>query len=180
MATGTARASRDEHVAADLAQVHLQAEGEEEDGRREVAQAQELLLDLVAHLAAGQQDPGEQRPDRLREPGGLPDRGPAQRQGQPRQQDLLAIEAGDDAVDGVVRPAAHQQERQHEEQGQARGDGDLAAAHRVAAGERRGDPQEHGDRQVLEHEHAQHEVGLVVAQALHVEQGPGHDAAART
>ena len=46
-------------------------------------------------------------------------------------------------------------------------------------GQGRGDAQEEGDGEVLEHQDAQHEVGLVVGQPAQVEERAGDDAAAR-
>ena len=70
-ATGTATASQSAASPA-CAEVDLQAEGEEEDRGGEVAQAEELLLDLVADLRPRQQDAGQQRADGLRQPAASP------------------------------------------------------------------------------------------------------------
>ena len=106
-----------------LAQVDLEAEGEEEDRGGEVAQAR----GAAARSGRGSREPdsrtpGQQGPDRLREPGGLAQGAAADaRRASAAQQELLAVEPGRDAVDRVVRPAAHQQERHDEGEREAGG-----------------------------------------------------------
>ena len=56
---------------------------------------------------------------------------------------------------------------------------DLRPAHRLAGRQRGRHPQEDRDGQVLEDQHPEDEVGLVVAQAAQVEERPRDDAAAR-
>ena len=75
--------------------------------------------------------------------------------------------------------SAGHEERGHEAQGQKRGEGDLGRADGLPAGQGRGHAQEQGDGQVLEDQHPEHQVGLVVREPAQVEQGARDDAAAR-
>ena len=65
--------------AAGAADIDREAEDEEEQRGEEVAEAEEALLDLLAHRGLGEHDARHQRADRLREPELLRDRGHARR-----------------------------------------------------------------------------------------------------
>ena len=159
---------------ADRADVDREPEDEEEQRREDVAEAEEALLQVLAHGRPRQDDAGHQRADRLGEPELLGDRGHADEERECAEQEELARQPLEHQVERPAQPL-RRGERQRDEaerladERQRRGERAAAAAREA---------EHEGDREVLGHEDREHEVGLVVGEAPEVDQ-PLHGDRAR-
>ena len=124
--------------------------------------------------------PASSAPTASESPAASPERAPPMRDRQGAEQELLAVEPR-----ARSRSIAWWAQRPTSRNATTNASAMAAvaaissAAHRLAGRQRRRDAQEERDRQVLEDQDAQHEVGLVVGQAAQVEERPRDDAAAR-
>ena len=173
-ATATA-ADEDPPDAADLGDVDREAEDEEEKRGEDVAEAEEAFLDLAAHRRLREDDAGHQCTDRLREPDLLRERGRSEQEGEHGEQEELARQPVQDAVDHAAEPLRHG-ERDRDEGDRLADERERLAAGAAAA---RREAEHEADGEILRDEDGEDEVGLVVCEAAEVDQSFDGDRARR-
>ena len=156
---------------------HGGPEGEEEDGRGQVAHRQEPFLDGLAVRRAGQDQSHQERPDRLGHVEDFPRAGDSQDEGEHQEQEQLLGEIRQ----GPIQQAASRMARGDDPGDEQQREGGPGQQARRLDGAGQEDPGEgcqiDGQEHVLDRDDSQDQLGLGVRGATQVDEDAGHDGA---
>ena len=158
-----------------LAEVDGEREGEEEERGEDVAEREEPLLDLLPHPALGEDHAGHQRADRLGQLEPVREGAHPDDEAEHREQEELELEPREESAERRPEPAGDRERRADEDQRLRRHERRRPCP--ATAG--RDEAEDGGDRDVLEEEDRQDEIGLVVGEPPEVGQRLDRDRARR-